>query len=86
MIKPEFSASLLQTSVSIDPSEIILIILLSILSMMKIVVQLNIFVEIVIYILFLLGGGGFFVKHKFQHLFEIDFFCNNVKLFTIISK
>ncbi len=72
MIKPEFSASLLQTSVSIDPSEIILIILLSILSMMKIVVQLNIFVEIVIYILFLLGG--FFVKHKFQHLFEIDFF------------
>ncbi len=62
MIKAEFSASLLQSSVSHDPSEIILIykfaaqealkIILSILSMMKIVVQLNIFVEIVIYLCF----------------------------------
>ncbi len=43
--KAEFSASLSQSSVSLDPLEIIVI-----LSMLKTVVMLNIFMEAIIYI------------------------------------
>ncbi len=71
--KTEFAAPLLQSFVSHDSSEIILICWFDaqhtflLLSMLKIVVLLNIFVETMM---------GFFseflMARKFQHLFDID--------------
>ncbi len=66
--KAEFSESLLQSSVSHDPSEIILlyvdlVLKKQFLPMLKTVVLHNIFVEIITH---------FFHNEKQQHLFKVD--------------
>ncbi len=84
MEKLNFQQRLLLSSVSQDPSEIILICLIGsqdtflLLSMLKKVVVLNIF--------------GFFDKWRFikwneiseeQHLFKIELFCNIIKVYNV---
>ncbi len=72
VIKAEFPASLLQFSVSHDPSEIILV--------CRFVARKHFLLSVLITFALLNIFGNFFMKE--QHLFKIQIFCYIIHLFT----